>query len=89
MNEQIKHGGFCGSTKWVPITGIIGANTATERPGLRKCGIGAFKFRFFAMQRYFRCQGRSRHCAGIVDLWRLMMWTAPTLRHRSAIGWLR
>ena len=29
MNEQIKHGGFCGSKKWVPITGIIGANTAT------------------------------------------------------------
>ena len=21
--------------------------------------------------------------------WVLMLWTAPTLRHRSAIGWLR
>ena len=29
----------------------------------------------------------SRDCAGRLPV--LMLWTAPTLRHRSAIGWLR
>jgi hypothetical protein len=27
--------------------------------------------------------------ADITNLARMMLWTAPTLRHRSAIGWLR
>ncbi len=27
--------------------------------------------------------------ANIVDRLKLMLWTAPTLRHLSAIGWLR
>ena len=40
------------------------------------------KQRFVAMQRYFRCWGRSGHCAGIVDLWRLT-------RHRHAHDCIR
>jgi|SRR6516165_6031288 len=31
------------------------------------------------------CDARRRR----VDITRMMLWTAPTLRHRSAIGWLR
>ncbi len=32
---------------------------------------------------------KSRHHADIAAGLLMMLWTAPTLRHRSAIGWLR
>jgi hypothetical protein len=34
-------------------------------------------------------QGQSGRNTDIAELSLLMLWTAPTLRHRSAIGWLR
>ena len=38
---------------------------------------------------HVRFRGQSGHPSNLAKCPLMMLWTAPTLRHRSAIGWLR